>query len=125
MSGVKVGEGKAKGCAFAELRFHPDASAMAGDDLLADRQTHAVAGTFDCVDAGGRKIPNTFSAYCGSIPMPLSRTEITQSPSRRSAKISMRGGFSLRYLIELMIRFWNRRVSCTGSPRTTGSGERE
>src|ERR1051325_5723130 len=39
------GQREAEGRALARFRFDPDAASMAVYDFLADRQTHAVAGT--------------------------------------------------------------------------------
>src|SRR5215470_6973018 len=68
------------------------------------------------------KMTKMRSAYSGSMPMPLSRTDTTQRPFTGRAAMCTRGGSWRRNLIALPIRFWNSWRTCEASAGTIGSG---
>ena len=68
------------------------------------------------------KIRKTRSAYCGSIPIPLSVTENTQNAPSRLAVMAMRGGCSPLNFSALLSRFWKTTLRSVACARTTGSG---
>src|SRR5687768_3771424 len=60
------------------------------------------------------------SKYCGSMPMPLSRTAKVHSSGPSVTPTWMRGTEGERNLSALPIRFWNSCPSCTSSACTVG-----
>lgn len=99
-----MGKSKEKRGTLSYFRFDPNASAVAFDDLLTNREPMPVPG-YSFLLWSRLKMPNIWVWNLFGIPIPLSRTANNHASPWSFAEITIRGGASLRYLSAFETRF--------------------